>query len=151
MSLIIYVLLFQGYKELTGTWWSMAYFVSFYLITILLLLNLVSYKNVTTIFHLYFITCMHANISCMHEFSCNSYIDASNVRLRFHIGWNNPLLNKFFYEHYKIATRELEALLQFHSLSKEHKLFPTMIGEKGCYHLTQTRIWTEHTELDDEI
>ncbi|ONI17115.1 hypothetical protein PRUPE_3G138600 [Prunus persica] len=31
----------EGYKELTGTWWSMAYFVSFYLITILLLLNLV--------------------------------------------------------------------------------------------------------------
>ncbi|XP_034210282.1 two pore calcium channel protein 1 isoform X2 [Prunus dulcis] len=31
----------EGYKELTGTWWSLAYFVSFYLITILLLLNLV--------------------------------------------------------------------------------------------------------------
>ncbi|PQQ19050.1 hypothetical protein Pyn_16967 [Prunus yedoensis var. nudiflora] len=31
----------EGYKELTGTWWSQAYFVSFYLITVLLLLNLV--------------------------------------------------------------------------------------------------------------
>ncbi|XP_022862511.1 two pore calcium channel protein 1A-like [Olea europaea var. sylvestris] len=31
----------QGYKDLTGTAWSYAYFVSFYLITILLLLNLV--------------------------------------------------------------------------------------------------------------
>ncbi|KAI5338962.1 hypothetical protein L3X38_018234 [Prunus dulcis] len=31
----------EGYKELTGTWWSVAYFVSFYLITVLLLLNLV--------------------------------------------------------------------------------------------------------------
>ncbi|XP_021827183.1 two pore calcium channel protein 1-like isoform X2 [Prunus avium] len=31
----------EGYKELTGTWWSLAYFVSFYLITVLLLLNLV--------------------------------------------------------------------------------------------------------------
>ncbi|KAJ4729809.1 Two pore calcium channel protein 1 [Melia azedarach] len=31
----------QSYKELTGTAWTIAYFVSFYLITILLLLNLV--------------------------------------------------------------------------------------------------------------
>ncbi|KAG8364725.1 hypothetical protein BUALT_Bualt18G0028600 [Buddleja alternifolia] len=31
----------QSYKELTGTAWSYAYFISFYLITILLLLNLV--------------------------------------------------------------------------------------------------------------
>ncbi|KAF9610925.1 hypothetical protein IFM89_025735 [Coptis chinensis] len=31
----------EGYKELTGTSWSLAYFISFYLITVLLLLNLV--------------------------------------------------------------------------------------------------------------
>lgn len=31
----------EGYKELTGTSWTLAYFLSFYLITILLLLNLV--------------------------------------------------------------------------------------------------------------
>ncbi|XP_068345598.1 two pore calcium channel protein 1-like isoform X2 [Pyrus communis] len=31
----------KSYQELTGTWWSIIYFVSFYLITILLLLNLV--------------------------------------------------------------------------------------------------------------
>ncbi|KAK4845703.1 hypothetical protein QYF36_008097 [Acer negundo] len=31
----------QSYKELTGTWWTIIYFVSFYLITVLLLLNLV--------------------------------------------------------------------------------------------------------------
>ncbi|KAB2604397.1 two pore calcium channel protein 1-like [Pyrus ussuriensis x Pyrus communis] len=31
----------ESYQELTGTWWSIIYFVSFYLITILLLLNLV--------------------------------------------------------------------------------------------------------------
>ncbi|KAH7564640.1 hypothetical protein JRO89_XS09G0000100 [Xanthoceras sorbifolium] len=31
----------QSYKELTGTWWTVTYFVSFYLITVLLLLNLV--------------------------------------------------------------------------------------------------------------
>ncbi|XP_011086365.1 two pore calcium channel protein 1A [Sesamum indicum] len=31
----------QSYKELTGTSWSYAYFISFYLITVLLLLNLV--------------------------------------------------------------------------------------------------------------
>ncbi|ESR60549.1 hypothetical protein CICLE_v10014388mg [Citrus x clementina] len=31
----------QSYKELTGTAWTLAYFVSFYLITVLLLLNLV--------------------------------------------------------------------------------------------------------------
>lgn len=31
----------QGYRELTGTAWTLAYFVSFYLITVLLLLNLV--------------------------------------------------------------------------------------------------------------
>ncbi|XP_062152859.1 two pore calcium channel protein 1-like isoform X1 [Alnus glutinosa] len=31
----------QSYKELTGTWWTVAYFVSFYLITVLLLLNLI--------------------------------------------------------------------------------------------------------------
>ncbi|CAM8884818.1 unnamed protein product [Rhodiola kirilowii] len=31
----------QGYKELTGSTWSIAYFISFYLITVLLLLNLV--------------------------------------------------------------------------------------------------------------
>ncbi|KAI3988365.1 hypothetical protein MKX01_012154 [Papaver californicum] len=31
----------QGYKELTGTSWSLLYFISFYLVTVLLLLNLV--------------------------------------------------------------------------------------------------------------
>ncbi|XP_042971938.1 two pore calcium channel protein 1A-like isoform X1 [Carya illinoinensis] len=31
----------QSYKELTGTSWTLAYFVSFYLITVLLLLNLI--------------------------------------------------------------------------------------------------------------
>nr|XP_023897245.1 two pore calcium channel protein 1-like [Quercus suber]XP_023897246.1 two pore calcium channel protein 1-like [Quercus suber] len=31
----------QSYKELTGTAWSLTYFVSFYLITVLLLLNLI--------------------------------------------------------------------------------------------------------------
>ncbi|KAH7651705.1 two pore calcium channel protein plant protein [Dioscorea alata] len=31
----------QSYKELTGTSWSLAYFISFYLLTVLLLLNLV--------------------------------------------------------------------------------------------------------------
>lgn len=31
----------QSYKELTGSWWTVAYFVSFYLITVLLLLNLI--------------------------------------------------------------------------------------------------------------
>ncbi|XP_059449199.1 two pore calcium channel protein 1B-like [Corylus avellana] len=31
----------QSYKELTGTSWSLAYFVSFYLITVLLVLNLI--------------------------------------------------------------------------------------------------------------
>ncbi|KAM1413183.1 hypothetical protein ACFXTO_025812 [Malus domestica] len=31
----------ESYQELTGTWWSIIYFVSFYLITVLLLLNLV--------------------------------------------------------------------------------------------------------------
>ncbi|KAL9664980.1 hypothetical protein QQ045_020389 [Rhodiola kirilowii] len=31
----------QGYRELTGSTWSIAYFISFYLITVLLLLNLV--------------------------------------------------------------------------------------------------------------
>ncbi|KAJ6360875.1 hypothetical protein OIU77_004825 [Salix suchowensis] len=31
----------QSYKDLTGTYWSTAYFISFYLITVLLLLNLV--------------------------------------------------------------------------------------------------------------
>ncbi|OVA14926.1 EF-hand domain [Macleaya cordata] len=31
----------QGYKELTGTSWTLVYFISFYLITVLLLLNLV--------------------------------------------------------------------------------------------------------------
>ncbi|KAJ7948317.1 Two pore calcium channel protein 1 [Quillaja saponaria] len=31
----------QSYRELTGTYWTLAYFVSFYLITVLLLLNLV--------------------------------------------------------------------------------------------------------------
>ncbi|XVF66835.1 hypothetical protein PTKIN_Ptkin10aG0069700 [Pterospermum kingtungense] len=31
----------QSYKELTGTSWSLAYFISFYLVTVLLLLNLV--------------------------------------------------------------------------------------------------------------
>ncbi|XP_026439620.1 two pore calcium channel protein 1B-like [Papaver somniferum] len=33
--------LMQGYKELTGTSWSLVYFISFYVITVLLLLNLV--------------------------------------------------------------------------------------------------------------
>lgn len=33
----------QSYKELTGTSWSLAYFISFYLLTVLLLLNLVSF------------------------------------------------------------------------------------------------------------
>lgn len=32
----------EGYRELTGTAWSLAYFISFYLITVLLLLNLVA-------------------------------------------------------------------------------------------------------------
>jgi len=36
---------FQSYKDLTGTWWSITYFVSFYVITILLLLNLVSFTD----------------------------------------------------------------------------------------------------------
>lgn len=31
----------QSYKDLTGTYWSLAYFISFYLVTVLLLLNLV--------------------------------------------------------------------------------------------------------------
>lgn len=31
----------QSYKDLTGSYWSLAYFISFYLITVLLLLNLV--------------------------------------------------------------------------------------------------------------
>ncbi|KAK9285308.1 hypothetical protein L1049_024499 [Liquidambar formosana] len=31
----------QSYKELTGTYWTLAYFISFYLITVVLLLNLV--------------------------------------------------------------------------------------------------------------
>lgn len=31
----------QSYKDLTGTYWSFAYFISFYLVTVLLLLNLV--------------------------------------------------------------------------------------------------------------
>ncbi|ESQ38037.1 hypothetical protein EUTSA_v10029480mg [Eutrema salsugineum] len=31
----------ESYKDLTGTWWSIAYFVSFYVITYLLLLNLI--------------------------------------------------------------------------------------------------------------
>ncbi|XP_010260191.1 PREDICTED: two pore calcium channel protein 1B-like [Nelumbo nucifera] len=31
----------QGYKELTGTSWTLVYFISFYLITVLLILNLV--------------------------------------------------------------------------------------------------------------
>ncbi|KAJ6763850.1 TWO PORE CALCIUM CHANNEL PROTEIN 1 [Salix purpurea] len=31
----------QSYKDLTGTYWSTAYFISFYLITVLLLLNLI--------------------------------------------------------------------------------------------------------------
>lgn len=34
---------FQSYKDLTGTSWTLVYFISFYLITVLLLLNLVSY------------------------------------------------------------------------------------------------------------
>ncbi|KAI3876336.1 hypothetical protein MKX03_032934 [Papaver bracteatum] len=33
--------LMQGYKELTGTSWSLVYFISFYVLTVLLLLNLV--------------------------------------------------------------------------------------------------------------
>lgn len=40
--LIACVLIFQSYMELTGTSWTLAYFVSFYLITVLLLFNLVS-------------------------------------------------------------------------------------------------------------
>ena len=35
----------QSYKDLTGTWWSITYFVSFYIITVLLLLNLVRFTN----------------------------------------------------------------------------------------------------------
>lgn len=31
----------ESYKDLTGTWWSITYFVSFYIITVLLLLNLI--------------------------------------------------------------------------------------------------------------
>ncbi|XP_074567434.1 two pore calcium channel protein 1-like [Curcuma longa] len=31
----------QSYSELTGTYWTLVYFISFYLITVLLLLNLV--------------------------------------------------------------------------------------------------------------
>ncbi|XP_050101978.1 two pore calcium channel protein 1-like isoform X2 [Malus sylvestris] len=31
----------EGYQEITGTWWSIVYFVSFYLVTVVLLLNLV--------------------------------------------------------------------------------------------------------------
>jgi two pore calcium channel protein len=31
----------ETYKDLTGTWWSITYFVSFYVITVLLLLNLI--------------------------------------------------------------------------------------------------------------
>ncbi|KAH9616307.1 hypothetical protein KSS87_013461 [Heliosperma pusillum] len=34
-------LLFQGYKDLTGTSWSLVYFISFYLITVMLILNLI--------------------------------------------------------------------------------------------------------------
>ncbi|XP_010556839.1 PREDICTED: two pore calcium channel protein 1-like [Tarenaya hassleriana] len=31
----------ESYRQLTGTWWSITYFISFYIITVLLLLNLV--------------------------------------------------------------------------------------------------------------
>ncbi|XP_010522608.1 PREDICTED: two pore calcium channel protein 1 isoform X2 [Tarenaya hassleriana] len=31
----------ESYRELTGTWWTITYFISFYVITVLLLLNLV--------------------------------------------------------------------------------------------------------------
>ncbi|KAI3942645.1 hypothetical protein MKW98_014232 [Papaver atlanticum] len=37
----IWEVLMQGYKELTGTSWSLVYFISFYVITVLLLFNLV--------------------------------------------------------------------------------------------------------------
>ncbi|CAK7324001.1 unnamed protein product [Dovyalis caffra] len=40
-TLISCTVLFQSYKDLTGTYWSLTYFISFYLITVLLLLNLV--------------------------------------------------------------------------------------------------------------
>lgn len=43
LSLLLCGLQFQSYKDLTGTSWSLLYFISFYLITVLLLLNLVSY------------------------------------------------------------------------------------------------------------
>jgi two pore calcium channel protein len=32
---------FQSYRQLTGSYWSLIYFVSFYLISVLLLLNLI--------------------------------------------------------------------------------------------------------------
>lgn len=42
-SLIFCGLSFQSYRDLTGSSWTLAYFISFYVITVLLLLNLVNH------------------------------------------------------------------------------------------------------------
>ena len=59
---------FQSYKELTGTAWSLTYFVSFYLITVLLLLNLVSFIYYCSIFFPTMLPICFFKINKLHKY-----------------------------------------------------------------------------------